>query len=79
MLERLRERFRRPGTAEDVAADPATAGSRDTGGADRDDADSASTTGTGSTEEFVGRVSGQDVGFAGETGAEARAAAARDT
>jgi len=33
----------------------------------------ATTTGTGPSEEFVGRVSGQDVGYAGETGAERRA------
>lgn len=61
----------------DVDTDDAVANSRDTGGGDRDDGDAASTTGTGSTEEFVGRVAGQDEGYAGETGAEARAAAER--
>lgn len=79
MFERLRAKFRRPSTAEDVAADPATASSRDTGGSDRYDGDSASTTGTGRNEGFVGRVAGQDVGYAGETGAEARAAAQQDS
>jgi hypothetical protein len=38
------------------------------------DPDGGSTTGTDENEEFVGRVSGQDAGYAGETGAEARAA-----
>jgi hypothetical protein len=33
------------------------------------------TTGPGGNGEFVGRVSGQDEGYAGETGAERRAAA----
>jgi len=51
----------------------------DTGGSDRDDTDSASTTGTGRTAGFVGRVSGQDEGYAGETGAEVREAAERDS
>ena len=32
-------------------------------------------TGPGGNGEFVGRVSGQDEGYAGETGAERRAAA----
>lgn len=58
----------------DTEDDPAVAGARDTGG-DPDDGttDAGSTTGTGHSEEFVGRVSGQDEGYAGETGAEARA------
>lgn len=38
----------------------------------REDNDSAATTGTGRTGEYVGRVAGQDEGFAGETGAEVR-------
>jgi hypothetical protein len=33
------------------------------------------TTGPGGNGEFVGRISGQDEGYAGETGAERRAAA----
>lgn len=62
-------------TESDVAADPAVAGSRATGGAKQESApDSNSTTGTTPSEDFVGRVAGQDVGYAGETGAERRAA-----
>jgi hypothetical protein len=67
----------------DVEADPQVARSRDTGGVDPDhkdrpdprhgDPDGPSTTGTDENEEFVGRVAGQDSGFEGETGAEARA------
>jgi hypothetical protein len=38
-----------------------------------------STTGTAPDDEFAGRVSGQDVGYAGETGAERRAGANRET
>jgi hypothetical protein len=67
----------------DVAADPNLASTRETGGVDPDrkkhpddsgaDPDGAGTTGTDENEEFVGRVSGQDAGYAGETGAEARA------
>ena len=46
---------------------------------DRDDApDAPATTGTGESSTFVGRVAGQDVGDAGETGAECRAAAQQD-
>ena len=37
--------------------------------------DAPGTTGTGESEEFVGRVAGRDLGYAGETGAEARAEA----
>ena len=72
MFERLRALFSHPRPAEDVQPDSHTARTRETGGADRDDSDSAATTGTGRTEEFVGRVAGQDEGFAGETGAEVR-------
>ena len=67
----------------DVAVDPNVARSRETGGVDEPrpedaekagaDRDGPSTTGTAENEEFVGRVSGQDAGYAGETGAEARA------
>ena len=54
--------------------DDAQALSRATGGVEDPSApDQASTTGTTPNEEFVGRVSGQDVGYAGETGAERRA------
>lgn len=69
------------GTSEpDVERDPNVARSRETGGrpgADRDTGDAATTTGTGENEQFVGRVAGQDDGFAGETGAEARSGCAR--
>lgn len=69
-----------PSTSEpDVSADTHLAGSRETGGrhdehpAQHATDDGATTTGTGENEEFVGRVAGQDTGYAGETGAEARA------
>jgi hypothetical protein len=63
---------------EDVDPDDAQALSRATGGGASDAPDAAGTTGTGESETFVGRVSGQDVGYAGETGAERRAAAQQD-
>jgi hypothetical protein len=70
------------GTSEaDVAVDPRLARTRETGGVptdhpdDRTEGDAAVTTGTAESEEFVGRVAGQDLGYAGETGAEARALA----
>jgi len=65
----------KPHSESDVPADSAVAESRATGGdPSAPDPDAQSTTGTGDTDEFVGRVSGQDVGYAGETGAERRAA-----
>ena len=64
---------------DDVAADRQVASSRATGGTDAtDDADQASTTGTSATPEYVGRIAGDDVGYAGETGAKRRADAHRD-
>jgi hypothetical protein len=63
----------RPGE-DDVDRDDAAALSRATGGGDSDAADATGTTGTGPGGTFVGRVSGQDVGYAEETGAERRAA-----
>jgi hypothetical protein len=63
----------RPGE-EDVERDDAQALSRATGGGPSEEPDAAATTGTGDSGEFVGRVAGQDVGYAGETGAERRAA-----
>ena len=63
----------RPGE-EDVDRDDAQALSRATGGGPADEPDAATTTGTGESDEFVGRVAGQDAGYAGETGAERRAA-----
>jgi len=76
------------GTSEpDVEPDPQIARSRDTGGApddpsdhpaDQTEGDASGTTGTGDGEEFVGRASGRDLGYAGETGAEARAEAGEE-
>jgi hypothetical protein len=64
---------------EDVNEDDAQALSRETGGVpDPSAPDQGSTTGTTPTEQFVGRVGGQDVGYAGETGAERRAAAEQE-
>jgi hypothetical protein len=63
----------RPGE-DDVDSDDAQALTRATGGGDSAAPDASSTTGTGGSETFVGRVAGQDVGYAGETGAERRAA-----
>jgi hypothetical protein len=74
MFDRLREKFSHPRTAEDdVEPDDNVARSRDTGGRDTDRGDSASATGVGGSGDFVGRAGGQDAGFDGETGAEARA------
>ena len=63
----------RPGE-DDVERDDAQALSRATGGVAGEEPDADSTTGTGDSGTFVGRVAGQDVGYAGETGAERRAA-----
>ncbi len=69
----------KPHSESDVPADSAVAESRDTGGnPDAEEPDSLGTTGTGDSDEFVGRVAGQDVGYAGETGAERRAEATRE-
>ena len=74
-------------TEKDVPVDEATAASRATGGHQDDTedhteddvtGDAQGTTGTGESGEFVGRVSGQDEGYAGLTGAEARASAAEE-
>jgi hypothetical protein len=62
-------------TEDDVDRDEGEALSRATGGVpDPEAPDQASTTGTTPSGEFVGRVAGDDVGYAGETGAERRAA-----
>ena len=70
------------GTSEpDIEPDPHVARARETGGvpddhpADSTEGDAPGTTGTGENEEFVGRTAGRDLGYAGETGAEARAEA----
>ncbi len=67
----------RPGE-DDVDRDDGQALTRAAGGGASDAPDAESTTGSGDSGEFVGRVSGQDVGYAGETGAERRAAAQED-
>ncbi|MGY1810886.1 hypothetical protein ACI8AF_26255 [Blastococcus sp. SYSU D00669] len=59
---------------DDVARDDEQALSRAEGGGPSDEPDAGTTTGTGESGTFVGRVAGQDVGYAGETGAERRAA-----
>lgn len=62
-----------PASESDVAADREVVRSRNTGGdPDEDRGDAQSTTGTGDNETFVGQVSGDDAGYAEETGAEAR-------
>jgi hypothetical protein len=59
---------------EDVPDDPGQALSRATGGVDNPEhPDQGSTTGTTPSGEFVGRVAGDDVGYAEEQGAERRA------
>lgn len=64
----------RPGE-EDVDRDDEQALSRATGGVEDPDApDQGSTTGTTPNGVFVGRVAGQDVGYADEQGADRRAA-----
>ena len=57
----------------DVERDEAQALTRATGGEDQPDApDRNSTTGSTPNDVAVGRVAGDDVGYAGETGAERR-------
>jgi hypothetical protein len=74
IARRMERRFDRE---DDVDTDPQVANSRATGGGPDEGGDAESTTGTGASEEFVGRAGGQDAGFAGETGAEARSEAER--
>jgi hypothetical protein len=60
----------------DVFRDPQVAASRDTGGVENPVApDQATTTGTTPTDEYVGRIAGDDVGYEEESGAERRAEA----
>lgn len=68
---------RRIDTEQDVPVDEATAASRATG-EDDSTAESPGTTSTGGSGEYVGRVSGDDEGYAGRTGAEARAGSETD-
>jgi hypothetical protein len=65
----------RPVRAEDdVDTDLERVDSRDTGGVpDASKPDQASTTGTTPDDEYVGRIAGDDPGYAEETGAERRA------
>ena len=57
----------------DAGHDPRTAASRVAGGEHTEhQGDQGAVTGTGETDEFVGRAAGRDLGYAGETGAEAR-------
>jgi hypothetical protein len=64
----------RPGE-QDVDRDDAMALSRATGGVENPEMpDQGSTTGTTPSGEFVGRVAGQDVGYAEEQGGERLAA-----
>ena len=74
------------GTSEpDIEPDPHLARARETGGlpdahpADRTEGDAEGTTGTDENEEFVGRAAGRDLGYAGQTRAEARAQAASNS
>jgi hypothetical protein len=60
-------------TEDDTQDDDKLAQSRETGGVENDDdPNQASTTSTSPDADYVGRVAGDDVGYAGETGAEAR-------
>lgn len=60
----------------DIDTDPNRADSRVTGGVeDESDPNQGSTTSTTPDGEYVGRIAGDDVGYAGETGAERRAEA----
>lgn len=63
------------GAESDVQDDEAAVTGRPTGGDPASDGgDSGSTTGAGESGAFVGRTAGQDEGYAGQTGAEARGA-----
>lgn len=63
----------------DTQRDPAVSRSREAGGVDDPrHPDQHTTTGTTPNEVFVGRVTGEDPGAAGETGAERRAEARRE-
>src|SRR5690606_40958658 len=56
----------------DAPGDSAVANTRETGGAPGRPGSEQNTTGPGENDTFVGRVGGQDEGFAGETRSEAR-------
>ncbi len=64
----------RPAKESGVPADEQVANSREYGGAlGQDDkvGDAGTTTGTANNDLFVGRAAGDDLGYAGDTGAEA--------
>ena len=74
-IQRLTDRLQ---GEDDAPQDTGVAASRATGGVEDDtQPDQHSTTSTTPDDTYVGRVAGQDVGYAGETGAEARSEAAR--
>lgn len=81
LLDRCRKAWQgrsatRRDTESDVSDDPGHAGRRDAGGrATATAADQQGTTGPGRNATFVGRAAGQDLGYAGTTGAEQRAGA----
>lgn len=78
-LRRLLHLGQEPTKESDVPVDPAVANARPTGGSpERTGGDDPSTTGPGEHEKFVGRASGQDQGYVGRTGAEARSEQERD-
>ncbi|WP_019811381.1 hypothetical protein [Saccharomonospora halophila] len=56
----------------DAADDPAVSRARPTGGRPDERGDNQSSTGPGRNDTFVGRAAGDDLGYAGETGAERR-------
>lgn len=59
---------------DDAPYDDAIVNSRETGGVEGPEKDDqAVTTGTTPKGDFVGRIAGDDLGYAGETGAERRA------
>jgi hypothetical protein len=84
VLTRIRELWRKDREGRklgesDAPAEAGTARTRATGGAPQPDApDTHSTTGSTPSDTFVGRAGGDDPGSVGQTGAEARADAARD-
>jgi hypothetical protein len=64
----------------DVQEDPHQAHTRAEGGVENPEhPDQDSTTGTTPSGSFVGRIAGEDVGYEGETGAERRAKAAKQS
>lgn len=81
MLDKLQEKLglTHPDREADVDDDAHLAQSRVTGGGSGGHGDAGSTTGTGDSGEFVGRVGGQDDGAERLSGAEARAFGTSDS